>query len=171
MKRSVSATMQEVSPSGKKPPVFKRSFLLVMIVVTLVFASAFAAQMYMMRELPSSYDSGLTIEKAFKSSKVPLLIEFYSDTCNTCRRMAPMIHELYETHYKQRLTVVMMDVSDPGNQDIARLFGVDSLPALYIFDHHRMKKYRIRSEDFSSKGTLQQAIDEALSKTLLRLES
>lgn len=141
---------------------FKRSFFLVSLVFMLVFASAFASQIWMTRDLPSSYDTGLTIEKAFKTSKAPLLIEFYSDSCATCKRLTPVIHALEEGPYQGRLTLVMLDVSEGANQDIARLFGVDSLPALYVFDHHHMKKHAIQPEDFTSQAKLQKALDEAL---------
>ncbi len=146
---------------------FRRSFLLVAMIVLMVFASAFASQMWITKDLPSSYDTGLPIEKAFKTSKVPLLIEFYSDTCGTCKTLAPVIHDLQEGRYKNRLTLVMLDVSEPANQDIARLFGVDALPGLYVFDHHHMKKHQIKPEDIASQATLQRAIDDALAKTLL----
>jgi thiol-disulfide isomerase/thioredoxin len=141
---------------------FKRSFLLVSLVFLLVFASAFASQMWSTRDLPSAYDNGLTIEKAFKTSKVPLLIEFYSDDCGTCKRLTPVIHTLEEGPYKGKLTLVMLDVNEPGNQDIARLFGVDSLPGLYVFDHLHMKKHAIKAEDFATQAGLQRAIDSAL---------
>ncbi len=167
--RMALALPTETEPVPKKRhSMFKRSLLMVALIFTVVFASAFTTQMVLTSTLPSSFDKGLTIEKAFKTSKVPLLVEFYSDTCDTCKRLAPSIHDLHETAYPNRLTVVMMDVEDPANREIAQLFGVDSLPGLYVFDHHRMKKHQIKPEDFASKGTLQQAIDEALSKTLLR---
>lgn len=156
-----------------KPPfkqratvMFKRSFLMVLMIVSLVFASAFASQLWITRTLPSSHDPGLSIDKAFKTSKVPLLVEFYSDTCGTCQKLTPVIHELKDGPYKDRLTLVMLDVTEPANQDIAKLFGVDALPGVFIFDHHHMKKYPIQPENFVSKGTLQQAIDSALSQTM-----
>jgi len=144
---------------------FRRSFLLVALIVLMVFASAFASQMWITKDLPSSYDTGLPIEKAFKTSNVPLLIEFYSDSCGTCKTLAPVIHDLQEGQYKNRLTLVMLDVSESANQDIARLFGVDALPGLYVFDHHHMKKYQIKPEEMTSQTTLQHAIDVALAKT------
>jgi len=141
---------------------FKRSFLLVLLTVLLVFASAFASQMWTTKDLPSTYDTGLTIEQAFKTSRVPLLIEFYSDTCGTCKRLAPVIHEMQTSTFKGRMTLVMMNVDEPENQDIARLFGVDSLPALYVFDHKHMKKHTIPPEAFISQITLQKTIEQAL---------
>lgn len=159
---------QSPSPPARFPAMFKRSFLMVALIFVVVFTSAFSTQLYLTRDLPSNFDTGLTIEQAFKSSKVPLLIEFYTDSCATCRKVTPVVHELSKSRYQDRLTVVMMDVEDPSNREIAQLFGVDTLPALYVFDHHHMKKHPIRAEDFVSKGTLQQAIDTALAKTLLQ---
>lgn len=147
-------------------PMFKRSFFLVLSIVALVFTSAFASQLWITRELPSAFDPGLSIEKAFKSSKVPLLVEFYSDSCGTCKKLTPIIHELKDGPYKERLTLVMLDVEEPANADIAKLFGVDALPGVFVFDHHHMKKYPIQPENFVSKGTLQQAIDAALAQTM-----
>ena len=154
----------------KKKPMFKRSFLMVATVLLLVFASAFTGQMMATRNLPSSYDPGLSIEEAFQTSKTPLLVEFYSDTCTTCQRIAPIVHEL-EGEYKDRLTLVMVDVGNPDNQQVAKLFGVDELPGLFVFDFKHMKKYQVDPKDFTSKGTLQQALDEILSRALLRADS
>lgn len=144
---------------------FKRSFFLVMLVVGLVFASALSAQLWITKDLPSTYDTGLTIGQAFKTSRVPLLIEFYSDTCGTCRRVAPWVHDLIETRYRGRLTLVMMDVNEPETRSIAELFGVNSLPALYIFDHHHMKKHVIPVESLVSKASLEQAVERLLTRT------
>lgn len=144
---------------------FKRSFLLVSLIVLMVFASAFASQMWITKDLPSAYDPGLSIDKAFKTSKVPLLVEFYSDSCGTCKRLTPVIHELQEGPYKNKLTLVMLDVSEPSNQGIAQLFGVDALPGLYIFDHQHMKKHQIPAEAFASHQSLRAALDGALAKT------
>lgn len=150
---------------------FKRSFGMVFLIVALVFTSAFVTQMTLTKDLPSSFDKGLTIEQAFKTSKVPLLIEFYTDTCGTCKKVTPVIHDLHQTHYKDRLTVVMMDVADPAVQEVARLFGVDSLPAVYVFDHHRMKKHEIKSFDLISKAKIQQALDVVLAKLSTKPET
>lgn len=141
---------------------FKKSLLLVLMVVTLVFASSFASQMMLSKDLPSSFDPGLQIDEAFKTSQVPLLIEFYSDTCTTCKRVAPMIHTLAGETYKDKLTLVMLDMDDPANLDIARLFGVDTLPGIYVFNFKKMKKHQIDSETFLSEKTLAKAIDDVL---------
>ncbi len=147
---------------------FKRSFLLVLSIVVLVFTSAFATQMVLTRDLPSSFDPGITVQQAFQTSQVPLLIEFYSDSCATCKRVTPVLHDLKDREYKDRLTLVMVNVEEPDNQMVAQLFGVDELPGLYIFDHHHMKKFQIGPQAMESAGTLKGAIDEALTRVLLR---
>lgn len=144
---------------------FKKSFLMVMTVLALVFASSFTSQMIATSTLPSSYDPGLPIDKAFKTSKTPLLIEFYSDTCGTCQKVSPMIHHLANATYKDRLTLVMLDVDDSQNYDIAKLFGVDELPSIYVFDFKHMKKHKIDPTSFASQTTLDQAIADAVKQT------
>jgi len=141
---------------------FKKSVFLCLLIIAMVFVSSFASQWMASSSLPSSYDPGLRIDKAFKSAKTPLLIEFYSDVCGTCQRMAPIVHDLMQNEYPQKLTLVMMDVNDPENLQIAKLFGVNELPSIFVFDFKHMKKHQIDSKYFSTKGTLTNAIDQAL---------
>ncbi len=141
---------------------FKRSVLLCLLVIATVFVSSFTAQWLATSNLPSAYDPGPRIDKAFKSAKNPLLVEFYSDTCGTCQRMAPIVHELSQRDYAEKLTLVMMDVNDPENLQIAKLFGVNELPSIFVFDFKHMKKRQIDSKFFQSKSTLKQAISQAL---------
>ncbi|MEM0951824.1 MAG: thioredoxin family protein [Cyanobacteria bacterium P01_H01_bin.74] len=142
----------------------KRSLIMVLSVVSVIFLSSFVTQLWLNRNVPSSYDPGIPIQEAFKTSKTPILVEFYSDTCSTCRRLTPVIHSLYEGRYHNRLTLVMMDVTDPDNRDIAQLFGVNVLPGIYIFDHKRMKKHAIPPEAFRSEATLTAEMDRILKK-------
>jgi thioredoxin-like negative regulator of GroEL len=143
---------------------FKRSILLVLSIVALVFTSAFASQWMATSSLPSAYDPGVSIETAFKTSKVPVLIEFYSDTCSTCKRVTPVIHHMSQNQLKDKLTLVMMNVEDDDSYQIAQLFGVDELPAVYVFDPKRMKKQTVDSKAFESEEALETAINEALTK-------
>lgn len=142
---------------------FKKSLILVALVVGMVFVSSFATQMVMTRNLPSSFDTGLTIDEAFRTAETPLLIEFYTDACSTCRRLTPPLHHIVKTEYADKLTVVMLDLTDPANQQIAQLFGVKELPGLYVFDSRKMKKQQITTNYFRTEDTLRKGLAMALS--------
>lgn len=144
---------------------FKKSLLLSLSIVLLVFTSAFTTQMVLDRNLPSRFDNGLTIQEAFSTAETPLLVEFYTDSCTTCRTVTPMVHDLMKGPYHDQLTLVMLDLENPDNLDVAELFGVEELPGLYVFDFKRMKKFKIDSDAFASRATLETALDQALKTT------
>lgn len=143
---------------------FRKSFLMVVAILALVFTSAFTSQWFLTPDVPSAYDPGLSIEEAFKTSKTPLLVEFYSDKCGACRKVAPIVHDIHHG-LKDRLTLVMINVTDPANNGVAQLFGVDALPGVYVFDFKHMKKNQIHPNTFNSRDTLEKAIGAALAST------
>ncbi len=149
---------------------FKKSLLMVALVMTVVFASAFTSQMIQTQGLPSSFDPGLSIDEAFKTSKVPVFIEFYTDTCSTCRKVSPWVHDLVKEKYKDQLTLVMIDVEYPENQQVAQLFGVEELPAMYVFDFKNMKKHPIESKYFGSRDGIDQALHYILTDAIPNTE-
>jgi len=144
---------------------FKRSLFLVLGVLAVVLSITVCTNLYYTRAVPSSYDTGKTIGEAFKTSNVPLLVEFYSDSCNACRQVTPLMHQVYRQHFSQRLTWVMLDANDDQTADIASLFKVDALPAVFVFDHHHMKKFPIAYDALFSEASLQSALTQALRQT------
>lgn len=140
---------------------FKKSALLLSLIFLTVFGASFLQEWRTVQHLPSRYDSGLTIEKAFQTSKQPLLIEFYSDQCQTCQRVTPTVHEAYQ-RLKSNVTLVMVDTDDPANGPILQLFGVKNIPDLYVFDFKRMKKHGIDLQTLKSPQTFIAAVHKAL---------
>ncbi len=143
---------------------FKKSFLMVLGIITVVFISAFTTQMVLSGQLPSAYDPGISVDEAFKTSKHPLLIEFYSDTCSSCRTVTPLIHQVYDNQYTDKLTLVMVDINDQDGYQISQLFGVESIPAVFTFDFKQMKKNELKTEDLFSRKSLVLALDTALNQ-------
>lgn len=47
-------------------------------------------------------------------SNVPVLVEFYSDSCIPCKQMAPILGDL-EDEYQNRLKIVKVNVNFSGN--------------------------------------------------------
>lgn len=60
----------------------------------------------------------------------PAIIDFYASWCGPCRAISPILEEL-AVEYKDKIVIYKVDVDASG--DLAREFGVRSIPAvLYI---------------------------------------
>ncbi|MDX2085246.1 MAG: thioredoxin family protein [Candidatus Melainabacteria bacterium] len=146
---------------------FKKSALFLLISLSLVVLATYATNVSAARQLPSFYDSGVSIESAFQKADKPVLVEFYTDACSTCRQVTPVVHRLMTSdRFANRLTWVMVNLEDEANQPIAQLFGVRQIPDLYVFDVGRMKKHHIDIETIRRESDLVTAFDTALAKTL-----
>lgn len=110
---------------------------------------------------PSSYAPRLTLTEAIKTSKNPLLVEFYTDSCLTCREITPWVHQLAKK-YKNELTLVMVDVDDPKQERTVDVFRVDYVPAIFVFDAKRMATAKVNAAGYSSIQHLERAIKKAM---------
>ena len=92
----------------------------------------------------------------------PLLIEFYADSCGTCKQLTPTIHKVQE-QYKGKATFVMVDVYSKQSF-VADLFKIDVIPTLYLFDPKHMQKIEIPSKYLYNETDLSKGIDRGLSQ-------
>lgn len=60
----------------------------------------------------------------------PVLIDFWAEWCQPCRRIGPIVDELAE-EYDGRVTVAKVNIDE--HQGAANKFGVQSIPTLMIF--------------------------------------
>ncbi len=71
-------------------------------------------------------------------------------------------------HFDSQVTFIMVDINDPAQQQVAELFGVSYVPAIYVFDFKRMAKTQVSVQAYGSvnrlKAGVQQAIAEAKRK-------
>lgn len=74
--------------------------------------------------------------KELINSDKPVLVDFYADWCGPCQSLAPVLVEL-KSEIGEEGTIVKIDVDK--NQEIARLYGVRSIPALFIFKNGDIK--------------------------------
>ncbi len=64
-----------------------------------------------------------------------VLVDFYADWCQPCRALAPTVHELAR-EFDGRVLVGKVNVDD--NQDLARTYGINSIPSLLVFRDGRV---------------------------------
>lgn len=138
-----------------------RALVLVGVVVLIVVGIGFGVQTNQAAKLPSAYDTGLTVDAAFQGATKPLLIEFYSDSCHACQIVTPIIHAIYEKAYKDKLTFVMANTDDEKNAPIAELFGIDAIPAIFVFDPRKMKKAEVLVPEVFHASDLEKGLADA----------
>ena len=92
-------------------------------------------------------------DKEVIKSTIPVLVDFWAPWCRPCLMTAPILDELAE-EYTGKLTFTKMNVDENG--EIARQFGVMSIPNLIIF---KDGKPAAQVVGFKPKAELKRTLD------------
>ncbi len=76
-----------------------------------------------------------------------VLVDFYADWCGPCRMQSPIVEEL--SNEVKDLKVIKVNVDE--REDIAKTYGIMSIPTLILFKDGQIEKKQI---GFSSKEVL-----------------
>jgi len=75
--------------------------------------------------------SASTFDETLNSASTPILVDFWAEWCGPCKLIAPILDEI-ASEQEGRLTVAKLNVDEAP--DVARRFGVMSIPTMILFD-------------------------------------
>ncbi len=133
--------------------------LSILLLVGLVSAASFAL-MPKASHKPSDYDLGVTYEQAAKEDK-PIVGVFYVDWCTYCQRFMPKLDKVRNIN-KNKLNVVLINVDDPENENIAKEYRISGYPTVYIMDPAYDNRVHIDSAYLESVSSLNKEVQRYL---------
>ena len=98
--------------------------------------------------------SDATFETEVLQAEGPVLVDFWAEWCGPCKMIAPVLEEIGKEH-EGKLTITKLNVDE--NPDVARRYGVLSIPTLVLFVGGVEKQ---RVVGFSSKRDLVAQLSE-----------
>jgi len=69
-------------------------------------------------------------ESAVLKSTVPVLVDFWAEWCGPCRMISPLLEQIAKDHAGK---VVVGKVNVDQEQALAAKYGIQSIPAFFIF--------------------------------------
>ena len=76
-----------------------------------------------------------TFKNEVLDSTLPVLLDFYADWCGPCRMLAPVLEEISNENI-----IKIVKVNVDNHEDIARRYGVMSIPTLVLFENGNEQK-------------------------------
>ncbi len=101
--------------------------------------------------------------------KEPVVVDFWHDQCEWCRRLEPELRELAKEFSGKARFVRLNILSSPRNTLLAHQYGVSSTPTLILFCHGRTIEgivgYRGKNALKAELGDLIDRSDECLKQS------
>ena len=93
-------------------------------------------------------------EQQIAQAQGPVLVDFWSPTCPPCRKLGPVIEKLAD-QYRDQAVIAKVNVNDIP--ELARTYGISSIPAVILFSNGQEAK---RIIGYNSKETYANALNK-----------
>lgn len=90
------------------------------------------------------------------NSELPVLVEFYSDSCIPCKQMSPILGDI-EDDYEDKLKVVKVNVN--FDAELAERYSVMASPTILLFKDGQEVE---RARGLTKRPQLEELIGKAL---------
>lgn len=97
-------------------------------------------------------------ETAVSEAKVPVLVDFYSDSCVPCKQLSPVLGDI-EDEYGDKIKVYKVNIN--FDREVAERFQVMSAPTLILF---KDGKPADKKRGLQKKADLKAWLDSALTQ-------
>lgn len=97
-------------------------------------------------------------ETVIGEAKVPVLVDFYSDSCVPCKQLSPVLGDI-EDEYGDKIKVYKVNIN--FDQEVAEDFQVMSAPTLILFKDGRPVD---KKRGLQKKADLKEWLDGILAK-------
>jgi len=95
-------------------------------------------------------------EEKVINSNVPVVVDFSATWCGSCRKLVPVLEEIWKT-YGEKINMVKINIDQ--NLNIAKEYSVSGLPSILIFKNGKPEE---RLVGLMPKSTIISSIEKHL---------
>jgi len=154
--------MQYIQRVNRFVPVFEKAIgvFLILVASTLLFqAGSLALQGVRSDQTAVAAD----IQQPANVGKLPVMLEFYSEDCEVCKKMEPLIRELESACSQSVIDIRKVDVFAPDGFSLAQEFTVFAVPTFVFLDEDGLEAGRLIG--YQKKSDLARSIASVTGKT------
>jgi len=154
--------MRYIQRANRFVPVFEKAIgvFLILVASTLLFQ---AGSLVLQGVRSDQTAVAADIQQPANVRKLPVMLEFYSEDCEVCKKMEPMIAELESACSESVIDIRKLDVFAADGFSLAQKFGVFGAPTFVFLDADGLEAGRLIG--YQNKAELERSIASVSGKT------